>query len=127
MMKVYLAGGMKTNWQDTVKTECCKIGFIFFNPMDHECNMPLEYVNWDIHHVKHCDILFGYMEKDNPSGLGLAVEVGVAYQAGKTIILVDEKSNIDYTTKRQMSMVHHISNIVYPDLKSGIKYLKKFK
>ena len=69
-MKVYLSGGMRSGWQDKVIAECP--GLEFIDPRDHGLHSSMEYML----SVRRCDILFAYLEKDNPSGLGLALEVG---------------------------------------------------
>lgn len=123
--KVYLSGGLKSNWQQRVIE---KLGnkFIFFNPIDHELNNSDEYTTWDIHFLKGCDIIFAYMEKENPAGYGLAFEIGIAYALNKTIILVDEKSNIDEQFARWNKIIHKSAGVIYTDLNDGIEYLKKF-
>ena len=50
---------------------------------------------WDLAAVRDCDLVIGYLEHDNPSGIGLAAEVGYAKALGKLIWLVVEEPN-DY-------------------------------
>ena len=89
MQKVYLAGGMRGDWNTRVKA---LEGFTFFDPKDkEEATMTVdEYAPWDLHYVKQADICFVYIKNDNPSCIGLAVEAGYAKGLGKTVILVLE-------------------------------------
>jgi nucleoside 2-deoxyribosyltransferase len=123
--KVYLSGGFKSNWQEKV------IGALgnnctFFNPRAHQLESDKEYWVWDMHFVKECDLIFAYMESDNPSGFGLTFEIGLAYALNKTIILIDEKSNIDKDFERYFKIVSNSTRILYNNLDEGINYLKKF-
>lgn len=123
--KLYLSGGFTSNWQNEVITalgESC----IFFNPREHKLDSDKEYWVWDIHFVKECDIVFAYMEADNPSGFGLTFEIGLAYALNKTIILVDEKSIIDKEFERYFKIVANSTQIIFDKLEDGINYLKKF-
>lgn len=123
--KVYLSGGFKSNWQSKV-IEAIGDKCIFFNPREHKLDSDKEYWVWDIHFVKECDIVFAYMEADNPSGFGLTFEIGLAYALNKTILLVDEKSNIDQEFERYFKIVANSTQIVFNNLEEGIRYLKKF-
>lgn len=125
MIKIYLAGGFRSNWQSEVISKF-KDQFVFFNPQQHKLQAPDQYTSWDLHQVKNADILFGYMEESNPSGLGLAVEIGYAKALNKTIILVDEKSNQDEKFARYFQMSRVCSNVVFNDLDSGLDYLSSF-
>lgn len=124
-LKIYLAGGMASNWQSYVINELADT-FIVFNPIDHLLNSPIEYTNWDLFFVNKSDILFAYMEKDNPSGIGLSLEVGFAKALGKTVILIDEKSKNDSEFEKKFAIVRESATIVFNDLDNGLKYLKTF-
>ena len=123
--KVFLSGGFKSNWQKRVIDQLEEF-FIFFNPRDHGLENTDFYTTWDIHFVKECDIFFGFMEATNPSGYGLAFELGLAYAYNKTIILVDERSVKDELFSRYFKILHNPSGVVLSDLEDGISYLKKF-
>lgn len=77
---VYLAGGMRSNWQDKVKKAFP--GIMFLDPRDHGAKEEAAYTAWDLTGVELADIVFGYIEKDNPNGAGLALEFGYAAKAG---------------------------------------------
>lgn len=123
--KVFLSGGFKSNWQAEV-IKAVGDRFIFFNPREHGLEHSDFYTTWDIHFVKECDILFAFMEESNPSGYGLAFELGVAYSLNKTIILIDEKSKVEPTFAKYFKILYNPSGVVLNDLSEGIDYLKKF-
>lgn len=123
--KVYLSGGFKSDWQSKV-IKAVGDSCIFFNPRSHKLETHREYWAWDIHFVKECDIVFAYMEADNPSGFGLTLEIGLAFGLNKTIILIDEKSNIDSDFKRYFQIVENCVTIKLNSLSAGVDYLKKF-
>lgn len=123
--KVFLSGGFNSNWQQQVIAQL-KEGFNFLNPSEHGLESPEQYTAWNIHQVKQCDILFAYMEETNPSGYGLALEVGLANALGKTIILIDERSRKDKTFGRYFRIVQHSSSVVFDNLEAGINFLKAF-
>ena len=103
--KVFLSGGFSTGWQNIV-IDKLKEKYIFFNPQKHGHSKVDLYTAWDIHFVKECDIFFAYMENTNPSGYGLAFELGIAHAMNKTIILVDERSLYDESFSRYFKMLH---------------------
>lgn len=123
--KVFLSGGFKSGWQSVVIQE---LGdqFTFFNPQTHGLNHHYEYTTWDIHFVRECDILFAHMEDTNPSGYGLAFELGIAHALNKTIILVDQKSPNDPVFARYYRILHKPAGVVFSNLSDGINYLKTF-
>ncbi|MEO7977690.1 nucleoside 2-deoxyribosyltransferase domain-containing protein [Flavobacterium sp.] len=123
--KIYLAGGFKGGWQNDVIKKL-SLDFIFFNPQKHDLDDVEKYTTWDLYHVEKCDILLGYMSKENPSGYGLALEIGYAKALNKLIILVDERSKIDETFKRYFSICKESSNVSFETLDEAINYIKSF-
>lgn len=124
--KVYLAGGLRSNWQKQI-IDSFEGQFIFFNPRDHGLEKSsTEYTTWDLHFLQQSDILFGFMEEENPSGYGLALEVGFAKAQGKTIILIDERSSKDARFERHYKMVHETANVVFFSFDEGVEFLKSF-
>ncbi len=86
-----------------------------------------EYTIWDLFHVNHCDILFGYMEESNPSGLGLCLEIGYAKALNKLIILIDEKSISDSIFRKSFSIARESATIIFDSFDDGVSYLKKLE
>lgn len=126
--KVYLAGGMnESNWQKKVIETINSENFVFYNPREHSLTNSTEYTFWDLFYVKQSDILFAYMQSDNPSGIGLTLEVGYARALDKSIILVDERSKNDETFANRFKIVRESSTIVFDNLEDGINFLKKIK
>ena len=126
MNLIYLAGGMKSGWQEIVKERIKGKDFYTFDPRNHQLENPEQYTIWDLYHVKNCDIVFAYIEQDNPSGYGAALEIGYAKALGKTIILVDEKSISDESFKRQYELIRKTADIVFYSLEEGIQFLESF-
>lgn len=123
--KIFLSGGFRSNWQSSI-IQNLKNDFIFFNPRCHGLENSEQYTTWDIHFVRECDIFFGYMENSNPSGYGLAFELGLAYAWNKTIVLVDERSAKDVSFHRYFKILYKPSGIVVDNLQEGVDFLKKF-
>lgn len=122
MQKVYLAGGLQSDWQSKVKELS---GFKFLCPREKETpDMTLdEYSTWDLHFVKSADIIFAYMETGNPSGIGMSIEMGYAKALGKTIILVLEDCG---ERNKSLSFMKKAADITFDNLSQGIFYLEKF-
>jgi nucleoside 2-deoxyribosyltransferase len=124
-LKIYLAGGFGGTWQSDIVNELNDL-FDFFNPKVHSLKNPKEYTEWDLFYVDRCDILLGYMSSDNPSGYGLALEIGYAKAKNKLILLVDERSRDDQTFQRYFAICRNSSNVVFDSLSETIVYLKTF-
>jgi len=122
--KVFLSGRLESNWQDKVIAEVPNLEY--FDPRSHGLHGPTQYAIWDKYHVRSADILFGYMEQDNPSGYGLATEIGYARGLGKTVILVDERSQADEQFSQYFAIVREMSDVVLDSLEEGIALLKRF-
>ncbi len=126
--EVYLAGGMNdSDWQSRVIKEVKSNDILFYNPREHQLNDSIEYTVWDLYYVKKCDILFAYMQADNPSGIGLTLEVGYARALDKTIILIDERSSADEIFATRFKIVRESASIVFDSLDKGMDFLSKFK
>lgn len=126
MQKVYLAGGMCRDWRARIKRECQ--GLIFFCPVDKETSRTVgvdEYGTWDLHYIKQADIVFAYMERTNPSGIGLACEIGMAYGIGKTVILILEEEN-EYFDEEKLAFMRKVAHITFSKFEDGLEYLKRF-
>ena len=94
-MKIYLSGGMHSGWQDLFISRYPD--FTFFDPRSHGLTEPEDYTKWDIEKILESDLVIAYLEDSNPSGLGMAFEIGVAVGAGKPIYFVNEQMDNKYT------------------------------
>jgi nucleoside 2-deoxyribosyltransferase len=115
-MKVYLSGGFHSDWQHIVKVSCPDIKYI--DPKINGLRTPASYTLWDMMGIKECDILFAYLEEDNPSGIGLAFEIGFAKGLGKTTVLVNKKDD-KYT-----AILEYGADVNFTTLQEGIELLK---
>ena len=127
--KVYLAGGFKSNWSEKVKQ---LKGFDFFDPKDKEIK-EANRVDWDVnsygkydlHYIKMSDIVFVYVEKSNPSCIGLSVEAGFAKGLNKTVILVLE-DNHETIKDNYLKFITQVADITFNDFDKALDYLKTF-
>ena len=123
--KVYLAGGIRSGWQNNMP----KInGVKYFDPSKKELDKSLtlsEFGTWDLHFIKECNIVFAYMEKTNPSGIGMAVEIGYAKALGKTVILCIEQNN-ETIKPHHLDFMKKVSDIFYENIDDAINYLRLF-
>ena len=121
-MRVYLAGGLHSNWRDCVKREVP--GHNYIDPRAHGLEAdPQAYTAWDLLGVARCDVLFAYLAENNPSGLGLAFEMGYAKALGKPIIYVCE---LTPEHERFSQVLWHSASIACISLSGGIEYLRAF-
>jgi nucleoside 2-deoxyribosyltransferase len=97
------------------------VGVIFIDPSLHGLDDPAQYTPWDLLGIETCDVVFAYMEEDNPSGYGLSLEVGYARALGKLVILVDAKMD------DRMAIVRATANIVLNSLDEGRAFLCSLK
>lgn len=119
---VYLAGGMKSGWQDKV-IEACKHPHIqFLDPRSHGLTDEDDYTAWDLWAVRQCDYIFGYLEKDNPGGHGLMLEFGAALDATHTRIFVEDEGD---ERTRFYGMVRAVSHKNFVGFDAGLAYLKE--
>jgi len=123
-LHVFLSGRLDTNWRQQLVSKIPDINY--YDPTMHKLDQPSQYTAWDMHFVRSSDLVFGYMDKSNPSGYGLATEIGYAKGLGKTVILVDEKSDLDDEFSNYFSIVRSISDMVVGSLDEGIALLKRF-
>ena len=125
---VYLAGGLHSNWQDTVIARFPGIPFadprVANPPGDHPRGRELFYTAWDLAAIRRSRLLFAYLEASNPTAYGLALECGYAHALGIPIILVDEKSVGDPVLRRRLGMVHSIADWRADTLEAGLAWLE---
>ena len=122
IISVYLAGGMKTNWQGDIQDAFALYkDVVFIDPMYNNTKNLQEIVGIDLFGVKQCDIVFAYLEKDNPAGHGMMVEIGYGLALGKTIILINEQSESNvYTT-----FANEVVDILSENFADGLLALQK--
>lgn len=123
-MKVYLAGGMRgDDWQRSVIEQFPMVkysGVTFFNPRRHGLDWADAYTTWDLTAIEHCDVVFAYLQSDNPSGVGMAAEIGYAKALGKKVILVmDERED-----ERYWLFVEHMADVVEVGMEPAIQVLQ---
>lgn len=123
MTTVYLAGGMVTDWQSKVKLKVearrgKNSNIRFLDPQSHGLKDETAYTAWDLKAVDISDWVFAYMEKTNPTGTGMSLEIGYAVAKGKKVIFVDESAN-----PKAFGMHRAVADIVVKDLESGINAL----
>jgi nucleoside 2-deoxyribosyltransferase len=117
-MKIYLAGGLNSGWQDEVKKQCH--GVQFFDPrLDSPQTHAYKFTQGDVKGLNESDIVFAYYELSNPSGLGLAFEIGYALAQGKQIIYVDEHPCIN-------SLLSACAYRVFSNFDEAIIFLNKW-
>lgn len=119
MNKVYLAGGFSDWRQEVMQLPNLK----FYDPKSKPDKHWSEYGTWDVHYIKQCDILFAYMDKDNPSGYGLAAEMGYAKALNKTVIFVLEPG---HEKDRYFQFLKQFADVVFDSLDAGMLYLDTF-
>lgn len=122
-MKLYLAGGMHGDWREQYRVGLPK-GTELFDPRKHDLSMAEDYVLWDLTAIEECDILVGYMEEDNPSGLGLALEIGYAKALGKKIILVLDHEFVMQDRYRYFLMAEVCADSTFTDHKEALKLIQ---
>ena len=122
MIKIYLAGGMNTTWRERIKHDIrfSDRSVVFLDPCDNDTDIPEEYTTIDIHLINTCEIIFAYLELDNPSGIGMAAEIGYGIAKNKTVIFVNEQSDNNY-----FKFIEVLSTILYKNIEDGIDYLDK--
>jgi len=123
-LQVYLAGGFHSGWQDRVMSSCPTMAFL--DPRTHNLAHSSEYATWDLEAIRQADLIFAYLEASNPGGYDLALEIGFAKALGKTVILVDEKSEKDEITAKYFTLAREISDVTFRSLGEGLEYLKAF-
>jgi hypothetical protein len=114
---IYLAGGMKSNWQDKVIAACPPPAFYFRDPRTHGLTDEKDYTKWDLAGIMDSQLVLAYMDSANPSGFGLSLEVGFARAMHRTIFYVCED-----TTDRQkyFGMVRACATRVFDSLDTAI-------
>jgi hypothetical protein len=119
---VFLAGSVGSDWRRRIRSVFPDL--TFYDPRETELTSPAEYRGWNLFWLSRATIVFAYMERDNPSGYGLALEIGYAKAQGKFVILVDERSSHDGGFSDRFALAHAVADVSFADLQQGIEYLK---
>jgi nucleoside 2-deoxyribosyltransferase len=117
-MEIYLAGGMKSGWQDELISHFPNIEFL--DPRSHGLTEPKDYTKWDLDAIRECDVIFGYLEESNPTGYNLCFELGYAHALGKKIIWVNE--NLDNKTSA-VAMIEESADKVFDNFQDSLHCL----
>ena len=119
-MRFYLAGGMRgRDWQSEVKTALAPGGHRFLDPCDHGLSDPLDYTAWDLGAVAISDGVISYMERTNPSGIGLTLELGMAIGMGKPTYFACE------SPEARWDLVNNAVSKHFTTLEQMISWLQK--
>jgi len=118
-LAVYLAGGFRSGWQEVVKAQAT--GIEMLDPSEHSLEDPAEYTNWDLAAIRRADIVLAYMERDNPGGYSLALEVGYAHALGKRVFFVEEHPSEQRA--RYFEMVRQVSDKLFTSLEEAVAEL----
>lgn len=127
---VYLAGGMRSGWQDRVKADLKKLrekNLVRWNdPRDNQTKVPEEYKLLDIMRVETADIILGLAEDDNPGLYALCVEISIGKTKGARTILINElKEATDPKRSRYFDFISIVCDFQTPDYHKGIEMLEK--
>lgn len=126
VVKIYLAGGMRSGWQDRVIQTLTKQfpdkALMFLDPRQNSNQDEAVYTAWDLEGVALADIVFVYVEQDNPSGFGACLEIGYArgLSTGKQIVSVIESEHPGY---RYFGMAREASDFVTDSFSEGMDQL----
>jgi len=139
LILIYLAGGMKSGWQDKVIEACRDLEeeFIieFFDPRKNP-KEPEKYRAADKAAWEEADIVFGYAESSNPALFAMCIEITGGYynKNGAWTIFVDdlkpesmetpEKMEEEKKRKRYLSFLETVSHKRATSLSEGISMLR---
>lgn len=88
-MKVFLSGDTRTDWQSTIMDRFPD--HTFFDPRTLSNKTYKEMAETELNWINQSDIVFAYLNKENPYGFGTCFEIGYSVAQKKTIVYVDEK------------------------------------
>ena len=115
-MKIYLAGGFNSDWQERVIKGAPQHDY--YNPKtDADQTAAYLWTTQEIEALKESDLMVAFFEKDNPSGLGLAKEMGWATILKIPVIYIDEHDRLN-------EFLCACSKRIYAKLEPVIEYLR---
>lgn len=149
-MRIYLAGGMRPRpiavfkdilegtpvtlellnrvvypeevaWADVVR---CLLppGHHVFDPRMTGTKVVEDYAFIDLLELRRCDLVIAYLEAANPSGIGLAAEVGYAKGLGKTILFINERQ-----LDRYAQFVETFADVVVHNLERAVPLIQQIR
>ena len=91
-MKIYICGSMQ---KSVLRDELIRglDGHEILDPSQHGLTDEKAYTDWDLAAIRQCDCVVAFMESSNPSGYGLAFEIGYACGINKPVIYLDALGN----------------------------------
>jgi len=116
-MNVFLSGGTHNAWHDVVKAAFPD--HYFFDPRTLASLDMRTIAETERRWLDECDVIFFYLERDNPSGLGSAFEVGYCVANSRPVIFVDERRN-----SHTEWLGIHCDHVAF-DLDTGLDLLRK--
>ncbi len=99
---------MHSGWQDKFIERYPQIDF--YDPRSHGLTDPKAYATWDIDAIGRSYGIIAYLEESNPSGLGMAFEIGYAVGLDLLTIFINEKDD-RYAKIIEHSVHHNFSSI----------------
>lgn len=134
---IYLAGGMKSGWQDKVKEACRDLvmsGVVdFFDPRKNSKDPKIYRAN-DKKNWEEADIVFAYAESSNPALYAMCIELTGGFYNGAWTIFVDnlrpetmataEKMEAEEKRRRYLSFIEIVSHKKALGLPEGISILR---
>ena len=109
-MKVYLAGGMKSNCVEMLRVMIAARGHDLLDPATWQDSDPDIYTERDLKAIRECDAVLAFMDSSNPSGYGMSLEIGYAHALGKRIVFLDWI--YDDWRSRYFGMVRSVADVV---------------
>lgn len=118
-MKIYLAGGMKGDWQDRIIQGAP--GHTYFDPREHSYEKdPSVYTELDLKMIDQCDWVLCYMDNSNPGGYNMCFEAGYACAKHMMIIYVCEDTS---ERQRYFGMLKSSSSFFFDSIEKVIQFL----
>lgn len=116
-MIVYLSGGMRSGWQARVRFALP--GVRVADPSQHRLESSADFTAADLHGLRLCSVVLGYIERDNASPMGLAAELGYAKALGKQIVLASELLDA-----RHLRFVHQLADVLVGDIDEAVAVVR---
>ncbi|RME04380.1 MAG: hypothetical protein D6816_09775 [Bacteroidetes bacterium] len=119
-LRIYLAGGFHSGWQEGVQQQVEQVSFI--DPRSHGLKDERQYTTWDLLAIRRSDVVFAYAEASNPALYALSLEIGYARALGKHIVLVEEHPSEQ--RRRYFGMLRACADVTFSSLNEGVQYLR---